>query len=563
MQEKKYNTTKLINKSLDNLTNNIVFDKNLDDKSIMYSLFAIITLDIMANKEDLVEKDIENKYTNLMSDNTIDNIYERLHINKENYNMNESTFFAKLRGTIAHGQYYIENDKIVLNIQTGNNEYKECDVLLDDFINYYCELTDFIDGRINEKKFVIYEMFNKNEDTLTTLSSNDKCIKEYLNGIIFKKITFSKISNENLLTQEKFYLNNLIFRIRSKISEKNNNHYNNKFFDNILTESIKNSPFSIGITNSKVSKKFDKLKDIVGKIIDFYNKTDIQNINPYVTEQLYNYMYNEIEEKQYKNGLLRTKYALYHMYKNKINSFKDYIDISFQHDEYYALSYPVKEQRINILIAMLYFNYCYPLENNFKLNNKIENKEDLSFINLDFNKIKECVIVNKLFENKINNYIRELSEKKTSLQNNLRRCEIGIENKLNSLQYLKDEQKNRVEKELKELRDKLEKINESIKNIEKELDELLNLTSSKNINYYNYTIIKGIRDSLAHGNITYKNIYYNDVKDTLIEFTDYYRNEIKFKLTIRINDLIYLFENKNIDVLNNFYNEKLLKKSTK
>ena len=201
MQEKKYNTTKLINKSLDNLTNNIVFDKNLDDKSIMYSLFAIITLDIMANKEDLVEKDIENKYTNLMSDNTIDNIYERLHINKENYNMNESTFFAKLRGTIAHGQYYIENDKIVLNIQTGNNEYKECDVLLDDFINYYCELTDFIDGRINEKKFVIYEMFNKNEDTLTTLSSNDKCIQEYLNGIIFKKITFSKISNENLLKQ--------------------------------------------------------------------------------------------------------------------------------------------------------------------------------------------------------------------------------------------------------------------------------------------------------------------------------------------------------------------------
>ena len=71
-------------------------------------------------------------------------------------------------------------DKIVLNIQTGNNEYKECDVLFDDFINYYCELTDFIDGRINEKKFVRYEMFNKNEDTLTTLSSNDKCIKDYL-----------------------------------------------------------------------------------------------------------------------------------------------------------------------------------------------------------------------------------------------------------------------------------------------------------------------------------------------------------------------------------------------
>lgn len=207
--------------------------------------------------------------------------------------------------------------------------------------------------------------------------------------------------------------------------------------------------------------------------------------------------------------------------------------------------------------------YGTALENNFKLNNKIENKEDLSFINLDFNKIKECVIVNKLYENKISNYIRELSEKKTSLQNNLRSCEIEIENKLNSLQYLKDEQKNRVKKELKELRDKLEKINESIKNIEKELDELLNLTSYKNINYYNYTIIKGIRDSLAHGNITYKNIYYNDVKDTLIEFTDYYRNEIKFKLTIRINDLIYLFENKNIDVLNNFYNEKVLKKSTK
>ena len=211
---------------------------------------------------------------------------------------------------------------------------------------------------------------------------------------------------------------------------------------------------------------------------------------------------------------------------------------------------------------MLYFNYCYPLENNFKLNNKIENKEDLSFIDLDFNKIKECVIVNKLFENKISNNVKELSDKKASLKNNLKKYEIKIKNKLNSLQYLKDEQKNRVEKELSELRDELEKIKESLESIEKETDELLKLTSSKNINYYNYTIIKGIRDSLAHGNITYKNIYYNDVKDTLIEFTDYYKNEIKFKLIIRINDLIYLFENKNIDVLNNFYNEKVLKKST-
>ena len=174
----------------------------------------------------------------------------------------------------------------------------------------------------------------------------------------------------------------------------------------------------------------------------------------------------------------------------------------------------------------------------------------------------ECVIVNKLFENKISNNVKELSDKKASLKNNLKKYEIKIKNKLNSLQYLKDEQKNSVEKELSELRDELEKIKESLESIEKETDELLKLTSSKNINYYNYTIIKGIRDSLAHGNITYKNIYYNDVKDTLIEFTDYYKNEIKFKLIIRINDLIYLFENKNIDVLNNFYNEKVLKKST-
>lgn len=558
----KYNTTLLINESINLFANNLVYNKKLDEKSIKYSLFAILVLDIMANKEELVEKDFENQYNNLMSDNTIDNIYNRLNVNKEEYNMNESTFFAKLRGTIAHGKYYIKDDRLILNIEINSKNKKECSVLLDDFIDYYCELTDFIDGRIDKNKFEIYEVFNKNEDTLTTLSSDEKCIREYLNGIILKKITFSKIDKENLLSDEKFYLHNLIFNIRKILSKENINHFNNKAFDRYLSEYIKNSPFSVGINNYKVGKHYNELKEITTQIIDYYNQKNLDNINPYVTERLYNYMYNQIDDKQYKSGLLRTKYGLYHMYHNNINSFNTYIDISKEYDEYYALSYPLEEQKINLLISLLYFNYCYPLENNFKSSKDIYNENDLPFINLDFDMIKKNITINKLYENGIKNKIKELSDKKTLLINRIDKTEESITKKINFIEYLNESKKNKIENEINELKEYINASKNLLRQIECESKELSDESSIRNKNYYNYTIIQGIRDALAHGNVTYKNIYYNDIENTYVEFTDLYKEEIKFKLTIKIKDLIHIFEYKNTNIINDFYNEKTVMKST-
>lgn len=82
------------------------------------------------------------------------------------------------------------------------------------------------------------------------------------------------------------------------------------------------------------------------------------------------------------------------------------------------------------------------------------------------------------------------------------------------------------------------------------------------------TIIEGMRNSLAHGNVRFVNISklndINDIKDIKIEFTNIYEGKTCFKMTVSLYDLQLLFEDCNIQVINEFlHNNKKEKVLTK
>lgn len=71
----------------------------------------------------------------------------------------------------------------------------------------------------------------------------------------------------------------------------------------------------------------------------------------------------------------------------------------------------------------------------------------------------------------------------------------------------------------------------------------------------NEKIINGIRNSIAHGN--YKVILKETLKDSLIEFTDFYEGEVTFKASISIDNFVEFLQKSAIEI------EKYLSKEEK
>ena len=96
--------------------------------------------------------------------------------------------------------------------------------------------------------------------------------------------------------------------------------------------------------------------------------------------------------------------------------------------------------------------------------------------------------------------------------------------------------------------------NELLKN-----EELKKYIMENDLNYYNYTIINGIRNALAHGNIKCNNIASAKLKDVELEFIDEYDNDIKFSLKVTVDSLFSLLEIENITFINEYLKRKIKK----
>ena len=568
MEEKRINTSIKINNSLMNLFNNIFFGTELNREDIINSLFGIVVLDLLINKESMVENITDVDYESKMSDTQLENILLYLDIENIDEDKNGATIFASIRNKLAHGDYYLKNDNIYFRIND-----KDCKVNLYQFLNYYFTLTNGLNYRFKGKKYIKYQMVNKSFSNVDSIIKTDKDIYNFLRSLSLNEYIFKRKDGKELSSSEKDTFFKYTMMLRELV--ENNYNYTDKDYDNMIKKMFADD-YYVEIKKHKMYKvneeEFEEIKRRINFSNDLYenNKKHLKQILYTATEKIYVYMENKINNNQVKYSFATGRNILCEMLSAKIYDYKTYLDKIGEKDPWYVMAFPDEEFVLSLIVTMIYFVYCYPLEKLFKNNKVFEcNSNDIDFSKIDLSEIIPKVKKNKLYEIGKNNRLQDLEKiikscvkKINELENKREKVKNQYNNVLKKYNETKNVEYNNIVIKLKNI---LEDINNNISKImelykikKEELDNLNEILLKDNNIFYSYTVINGIRNAICHGNIKYSNLY-NGIKGLLIEFSDIHENEEQFKLDIDLYSLMSLTEKDNLDYINNFYRVKKIK----
>lgn len=562
--EKKINSIYTTYNSLINLLHNILIENKTTKEDIFYSLFGIIVLDLIFNKEDMVKNKEGIIYESIMSDNLLEDMLKHLNIENIDKKNNGASIYATIRNKLAHGDYFLDNNEIIFNV---NN--KKCKVSIENFVNYYMELTNILKCRYNENKFVKHQLIDSSIGKFNKLIETREEVLEYLKFLKYKEFILRRKDNKNLRTEEKaFFIQTIYGLYNDKLS-------NEKLADDKLKNIFKNN-YIININSKKLKKlKEEDLKE-VEKIIAKNNQSynyDIEAINNILyssSEDIYKLVDKEYDYYSIKYGLANTKVILNEMIKNKIYDFNEFSSKRTNKDLYYLLGLPINEIIISIMLSLIYFNYCYPLEKIYKENKTFTNEynDELKFDKLKLDELKPSI--NKLYEIEKDNVLKGEKIKIKSIKNKIEELNDKLDNKINQKKNLIKKYKINNDIKIKNVIDKLTiDINDIYNDFEYQIflynneilknEELKKYIMENDLNYYNYTIINGIRNSIAHGNIKCNNIASAKLKDVELEFIDEHDNDIKFSLKVTVDSLFSLLEIENVTCTNDYLKKKILK----
>lgn len=171
---------------------------------------------------------------------------------------------------------------------------------------------------------------------------------------------------------------------------------------------------------------------------------------------------------------------------------------------------------------------------------------DTSSFNVEVEKTDDGYITDLgVKENAIKNNINKLNNALVSCNNNLAKVtSIGNQKGINA-----------ITSQINTINGNINGYNIDLANIQNTLNNVNNYVSTYASLIKNEKIINGIRNSIAHGN--YKVILKETLKDSLIEFTDFYEGEVTFKASISIDNFVEFLHKSAIEI------EKYLSKEEK
>lgn len=566
MEEKRIESVVKIYNSLVTLLHNILIEEKIDKEQVFYSLFGIIVLELIINKEDVVKLKEGIIYESVMSDDMLENILMYLKIENIDESLNGATIYSIIRNKLAHGDFYLDGEYLVFNVND-----KDCKVLLKQFVYYYIKLMYRLNCRIKTKEYRKERLSDRALGKFNKIIRSDKDIDKFLNLLSYKEFTFRRLDNKELLTEEKIAFDDYVNLLYE------NNKDKEELCDIILSNYINKNIYEVDIKTKNLTEykeeRYKDIKKIIKKFNKIYNKDDgfIDNIIFKSAEDIYKVLTQDYERESIKYGIAMIKEILNSMIQNGIYDFDEFIYKANEIDPFFVVSLPMNEIIVCIVLSLIYFDYCYPLEKLYRSNKTLNNDiNNFNFNNLDLSEV--VPETNKLYDSGINNAIKQTNDRYNSLlKNNKEFLEIIKE---------KETQKNNIIKKCEESPEIKENLDKKIKNLENDiynlktqynsnnilylteeakLNNLKELFKDKNMNFYNYTIINGIRNSIAHGNIKCKNIVSSNLKDIEIEFLDIHKDEIQFKLNIKLYNLFSLIEAININPTSDFLLQKKLK----
>lgn len=156
-------------------------------------------------------------------------------------------------------------------------------------------------------------------------------------------------------------------------------------------------------------------------------------------------------------------------------------------------------------------------------------------------------------------YITDLGVKENAIKNNINKLNNALVSSNNNLAKVTSigNQKgiNAITSQINTINGNINGYNIDLANIQNTLNNVNNYVSTYASLIKNEKIINGIRNSIAHGN--YKVILKETLKDSLIEFTDFYEGEVTFKASISIDNFVEFLHKSAIEI------EKYLSKEEK
>lgn len=156
-------------------------------------------------------------------------------------------------------------------------------------------------------------------------------------------------------------------------------------------------------------------------------------------------------------------------------------------------------------------------------------------------------------------YITDLGVKENAIKNNINKLNnalVSCNNNLAKVTSLgKKDAINKITSQINTINGNINGYNIDLANIQNTLNNVNNYVSTYASLIKNEKIINGIRNSIAHGN--YKVILKETLKDSLIEFTDFYEGEVTFKASISIDNFVEFLQKSAVEI------EKYLSKEEK
>lgn len=527
-------------------------DDKLNRERVINALIAMVSLDIIYNKEKMVEKKEALNYESKMSDEALEELLAlfNLHNDKELFN-DGATLFAFVRNKIAHGDFSIDIDKNRLILQKDG---KDAFIDVDIFINHYISITSTLNVRLKNKEFNKSLLWNKSK-TLDKPVTTDKELEQLLSLMRVKKYSFRRKDGKELSTEEKTMFTGYINFL--KTSTKDEKEY--KDYENKLKQFLNNEKYAFDVTKHRIrdKKQIEKIKKSILLCNDIAerNNYNMDILSFIYGEEIYKIIDTEYNHTGIEMGIKLNEHILKEMHDRHIydlDTIFKYIDISDKSSELVAA----------IDLARFYASYCYPLENTFNKdhNYHYDREDELEFDLLDMSEFNPTVL--NIAEpgkeeayaelKRLGKEIKKITDFSSDREKNIE----GLSKKedLTEFQIMK-----------------LDSLKQDVRIAENCLPRLYNkyldqqtytemIEEDYEINYTyfrNRTIIEGMRNAIAHGNVTLENIGYEEgISQVELKFTDIYEGKTEFELPITIYSLESLFEADSIIVADRFIKKK-------
>ena len=503
---------------------NPIYSEYISNKEYLNgAIMGNVSSIFLAIKEKMVDKNnnillpfsLMEKNVNLIANKTIDGYEINGYTFKDSY-----TLVTTIRNKLGHGEYLIDfaHNRVILKV-SGNDIVIPIPKLTNFVISSFSSTLQNYNTSSFTRCFVYTKSRVGKDKERYSLNEYKNMISMYykynitikrkdgspIEGYIFDKFnetvtSFSKSLNLNELMNFERKVKEDYVVSWNKVSTKNED-------TNVLANFLYNS--------TTPNTPYERVIEIVGYEVDkLFNKDKFDNFSMIVSGVHNLLLLNSIKE-------LGTS-----------NYEKVHDDIIRKYGKLYIATDDLAQSLISSFNALFAYGYDDVLHNKNEYQNLDLDGFDYSLI--------DTSSFNVEVEKTDDGYITDLGVKENAIKNNINKLNNALVSCNNSLAKVTSLGKldaiNKITNQINIINVNLSGYNNDLINIQSTINNVNSYVNTYSKLIKNEKIINGIRNSIAHGN--YKVIQKETLKDSLIEFTDFYEGEVTFKASISINDFL-------------------------